>query len=292
MSLPICASKTIRGNSGSWSNPLTPITRAKENGCANAENRYTYDMEDAANLYADFQIKIAGDEAWRPNDLEFLRASILVLAEIMGGNDGFKNRIGEVLVERTDTGDHLGLAYNGRIQLSRKAPFTTWSVIHELSHAWDAAHHWKLSKALAKFTGGFNWRLLSSVRKRIPGQWDAGPRGSERIPGRYGRKPGVNAFGYFYGDKPSGSNWQFNRKEDFAESLVMYCGWGRNNALSRTAHGRIERYTLPNGAKDPIYGIADQWSDYARYFYPPDGDYTKTKRWKFIDALIHDKIQI
>ena len=123
-------------------------------------------------------------------------------------------------------------------------------------------------------------------KKRIPGQWDAGLHGAENKPGFYGRKPGVNAYGYFYGDKPSGANWRFNRKEDFAESVAMYCGWGRDNPLSKTAHGRIERYLLPNGTKDPIYGIADNWSDYARYFYPEGGDYAKTKRWKFVDELV------
>jgi hypothetical protein len=65
-----------------------------------------------------------------------------------------------------------------------------------------------------------------------------------------------------------------------------YWSMGRNNLLSRTTHGRIERYLLPNGIKDPIYNIADSWSDYARYFYPEGGDYTKTKRWKFIDDLV------
>ena len=92
---------------------------------------------------------------------------------------------------------------------------------------------------------------LSEKKKEIPEEWDAGLNGAENKPGFYGRKPGVNAYGYFYGDKPSGSNWNLNRKEDFAEFVAMYCGWGRNNPLSRTAHGRIERYLLPNGVKRP-----------------------------------------
>jgi hypothetical protein len=100
--------------------------------------------------------------------------------------------------------------------------------------------------------------------------------------------PGCNAAGYFYGDKPSGSNWQFDRREDFAESVVMYCGWGNNNELSKTAHGRIERYLLSNGRKDPIYRIADHWSDYAHWFYPPQGDYTQTKRWAFVHQLMRN----
>ena len=256
------------------------------------ERRYTFSMEQASRLFSDFQIKIAEGGNWQQSDLEFLHHAISLFAQTLGGNEIFKARLGEVLIERTHTGKSLGLAYHGRIQLSDGAPLSAWSILHELAHVWDARHQWKLSLNLETFTGGYTNPLWSSLRKRLPGQWDAGVNGAENSPGRYGRKPGVNAFGYFYGDKPSGSNWRFNRKEDFAESLVMYCGWGQNNALSRTAHGRIERYTLPNGQKDPVYGIADQWSDYAKYFYPPDGDYTKTKRWKFIDALIHNKIQI
>lgn len=242
--------------------------------------------ENITRLHADFQIKVAENGNWHARDLELLHSSIALLAEVMGGNENFQRQLGEVLIESTGTGTSLALAYKDRIKLSEKTQFSAWSVIHELAHVWDAKNKWGLSLALEKFTGGTTHPLLSSIKKRLPGQWDAGSRGAENKPGYYGRKPGVNAYGYFYGDTPSGANWHFNRKEDFAESVVMYCGWGRDNLLSKTAHGRIERYLLPNGAKDPIYGITDNWSDYARYFYPEDGDYTKTKRWKFVDELV------
>lgn len=242
--------------------------------------------EHILRLDADFQIKVAENKSWHAGDLELLYASIALFAEMMGGNENYQRQLGEVLIERTHTGASLGLAYKDRIKLSKNSQFSAWSVIHELAHVWDAKNQWKLSLALEKFTGGYTNLLLSKIKKRISGQWDAGLGGAENKPGHYGRKPGVNAYGYFYGDSPSGANWRFNRKEDFAESVAMYCGWERNNPLSTTAHGRIERYLLPNGTKDPIYGIADNWSDYARYFYPEDGDYSKTKRWKFIDELI------
>jgi hypothetical protein len=252
---------------------------------------YTSSMEQiktefVACLHTDFQIKLSEGGNWQVEDLELLSATIALLAEVMGGNEAFKRQLGEVLVERTDTGTSLGLAYKDRIKLSEKSQLSAWSVIHEFAHVWDAKNQWKLSLALEKSTGGFTNLFLSSMKKRLPGQWDAGLHGAENKPGYYGRKPGVNAFGYFYGDMPSGANWRFNRVEDFAESIAMYCGWGRNNPLSKTAYGRIERYLLPNGAIDSLYGIADNWSDYAYYFYPNDGDYTKTKRWKFVDELI------
>jgi hypothetical protein len=252
---------------------------------------YTSNMEqNETRLRVDFQIKIAENENWQTNDLELLYTSIALFAEIMGGSGNFKRQLGEILVERTDTGTSLALAYKDRIKLSEKTQFSAWSVIHELSHVWDAKNQWKLSLALEKYTGGYTNPLLSKLKKRIPSQWDAGFEGAQKKPGRYGRKPGVNAYGYFYGDSPSGANWRFNRKEDFAESVAMYCGWGRGNPLSKTAHGRIERYLLSNGTKDPIYGIADNWSDYAHYFYPEGGDYAKTKRWKFIDELVNQRV--
>jgi hypothetical protein len=241
----------------------------------------------APRLYSDFQIKLAKEKNWLADDLELLHSSIVLLSTMMGGSENFRRLLGEVLVERADTGTKLALAYKDRIQLSATGQLSAWSIIHELAHVWDAKNQWHLSLKLEEYTGGITNPKLSETKKGIPAEWDAGVGGAEKRPGFYGRKPGVNAYGYFYGDKPSGSNWQFNRKEDFAESVAMYCGWGRDNPLSKTAHGRIERYLLPNGARDPLYGIVDNWSDYARYFYPEGGDYARTKRWQFIDSVIH-----
>lgn len=246
-------------------------------------------MKDIFHHISTFNIKVEQEKNWSEQESTLLFDSIKILANLMGGQEKFIHAIGEIFIEKTDTGSSLGLAYVNRIKFNSKAHISAWSILHEISHIWDAKNTWRLSTQLEKFTGGFTDKALSSLKRFIPGQWDAGPTGALPQAGRYGRKPGCNAYGYFYGDKPSGSNWQFNRKEDFAESLVMYCGWGRENVLSKTAHGRIERYLLPDGQKDPIYGIADHWSSYAEFFYPPDGDYTKTKRWEFIDNLIHNE---
>lgn len=246
----------------------------------------SYHMRKPVNRFAKFKVKIEPQEAWSARELGDLFNAISLFTDVLGGVKQFRQQVGRVTIERSETGPHLGLAYYERIKLSAKEPFSTWSVIHELAHVWDAKNAWKLSLNLEKYTGGFTSRFLSFFKRLIPGQWDAGPHGAENRPGLYGRKPGCNAAGYFYGDKPSGSNWQFNRREDFAESVVMYCGWGNNNELSKTAHGRIERYLLSNGRKDPIYRTVDNWGDYARYFYPPQGDYTQTKRWQFVHQLM------
>jgi len=243
-------------------------------------------MSELTRRFERFQIHIPQEDLWSAEELDKLFHTLLLFAGVLGGEEALIHRIGGVRIERADIGSHLGLAYRDRIELSVRDPLTAWSVVHELAHVCDARQGWSLSLRLQAETGGFTSRLYSFITRFIPGRWDAGWRGSEQTPGRHGRKPGCNASGYFYGDKPSGSNWRFNRKEDFAESMVMYCGWGRDNELSRTAHGRIERYLLPNGTRDPVYGILDNWSDYARYFHPPQGDYTKTLRWQFIDTIL------
>lgn len=248
-------------------------------------------MENYSNQFSKLQVIIDSIQNWPEQDLRVLYHAITLLESILGGMEIFTKGLGEVIIQRSDTGSSLGLAYRGKIKFSAKSPISTWTIIHELAHTWDANQDWKLSAALVKYTGGFISKKLSAIKRFIPGQWDAGKLGSQKTAGRYGRKPGCNAAGYFYGDKPSGSNWNFNPKEDFAESLVMYCGWGRENELSKTAHGRIERYLLPNGTKDPLYGIIDNWSNYARFFYPKNGDYTKTKRWQFMNELTQDRIK-
>jgi hypothetical protein len=48
---------------------------------------------------------------------------------------------------------------------------------------------------------------------------------------------------------------------------------------------------LKNGEKDP-FNIVDNWMDYAQRFYPDQGDYTKTKRWQFVDELVHGRIEV
>jgi hypothetical protein len=239
-----------------------------------------------SNEFSKLLIHVDQIQNWPAHDLMILHRAVDLFASILGGSEVFANQFGGLNIERTETGTSLGLAYRGRIKFNAKSPLSEWTVMHELAHAWDAKRDWGFSETLRKYTGGFIHKKLSALKRWMPGQWDAGKLGPQKAAGLYGRKPGCNAAGYFYGDLPSGSNWNFNPKEDFAESLVMYCGWGRDNELSKTAQGRIERYRLPNGAKDPLYGITDNWSDYARFFYPQNGDYTRTKRWQFIDELI------
>jgi hypothetical protein len=227
---------------------------------------------------------------WSRDELDRLYRSIGLLAGIMGRREKFIQNLGGVTVQKADMGSHGGEALAHHVHLSTKGSFTAWTVVHEFAHAWDANHDWKLSVALEKYTGGATRPLLSWVKKLV-GLSDTKFFAAEDRSGRRGRKPGCNAAGYFYGDKPSGSNWKFNRVEDFAESVAMYVGWGRSNDLSNWAEARIKRYLLENGATDKKFG-RDYWTHYAKYFYPQGGDYTKTKRWKFVEELVKGRIKV
>lgn len=259
-----------------------------------------YARDKLAQLKADYQVEVLADWGeengeWKPGtwsgaELDRLHTAIDLMVNMMGSKEKFVDHLGGVTVRKSDIGSHGGEALAHRVTLSIKGSFSSWTVVHEFAHAWDANYGWRLSRLLEKYTGGFTSRPLSIVR-RLVRLADSGFLNPERKPGRYGRWPGCNRAGYFYGDKPSGSNWSFNRLEDFAESVAMYIGWERGNDLSQHARNRIARYQLKNGDKDP-FNIIDNWMDYARRFYPDNGDYTKTKRWQFVDDLVNERIAI
>jgi len=259
-----------------------------------------YAQAKLAQLKMDYQVDVLADwgdgegawqtGTWSKAELDKLDSAIALIAGIMGGGDKFVRHIGGVTVRKADIGSHGGEALAHRVSLSTKGTFSSWTVVHEFAHAWDANHGWKLSRQLEKYTGGFTSPFLS-LMKRMVRLSDSGFLNPEQKPGRFGRRPGCNRAGYFYGDRPSGSNWSFNRVEDFAESVAMYIGWERGNDLSNWAEARIKRYLLENGASDKNFGV-DNWTDYAKYFYPDGGDYTKTKRWQFVDDLVNARIVV
>jgi hypothetical protein len=259
-----------------------------------------YVQSKLAQLEMDYQVEIVADwgegegewqtGTWTKAELDRLHDQLALMADIMGGSEKFVRSIGGVTVRKADIGSHGGEALAHRVTFSTKGSFSAWTAVHEFAHAWDANHGWRLSRQLEKYTRGYTSPPLAWVM-RFMGLSDSGRFNPENKPGRYGRRPGCNRAGYFYGDKPSGSNWSFNRLEDFAESVAMYMGWGRNNDLSNWAEARVRRYLLENGASDKNFGV-DNWTDYARYFYPENGDYTKTKRWQFVDDLLNGRIGI
>jgi hypothetical protein len=123
--------------------------------------------------------------------------------------------------------------------------------MHELAHAWDANFNWKLSDYLERYTGGYTNTVLAGIKKAV-GNCDID-----------NRLPGCNYAGYYYGGKaPKGSDKNFNKKQDFAESVTAYFHTD----------------------------IAEQWvHDFKGTFYESNlynSDYTKTARWQFVDGLL------
>lgn len=237
----------------------------------------------------------AEDGSWRPGDwlkdeLEHLQRTIGLLVSAMGGGGKFIENLNGVTIQKADIGTHGGEALQHRVSLSKKRRLSPWTVVHELAHAWDANYGWNLSVALEKYTGGWTSYPLGVIRRVWFGA-DARVFRAENAPGLRGRLPGCNAAGYFYANLPSGSDWNFNRKEDFAESVAMYLGWDKGNDLSDWAKTRIQLHTLANGEPHPRFGT-DNWADYRKYFYPENGDYSQTLRWKFVDELFKGKISI
>lgn len=265
----------------------------------NADNSHA--SQKLTQLKSEYEVEVVSDwgpdtdgkwrnGSWSKDELDRLYKSIGLLAGMMKSRNVFIQNLGGVTVQKDDIGPHGGEAQAHLVRFNSKGSFSAWTVIHEFAHAWDANHNWKLALALQKYTGGSTRPLLSWLKKLV-GLSDSRFFTSEDKPGRRGRRPGCNAAGYFYGDKPSGSNWKFNRLEDFAESVAMYVGWGRSNDLSDWAEARIKRYLMQDGASDKNFG-KDYWTYYSRYFYPEGGDYTKTLRWKFVEELVKGRINI
>jgi hypothetical protein len=123
-----------------------------------------------------------------------------------------------------------------------------------MAHAWDNRSRKRLSARLEQYTGGRTnplrglvWRVTHKL----------GMDSEEELAGH-------NKAGYYYGDvPPAGSDRNFNRQEDFAESVAAY-------VLPAEAQRRVrEKYENDDRYRDLL-------------FYE---DYTQTLRHRFIDGL-------
>lgn len=196
---------------------------------------------------------------WSLDELNILQKAVTDLANAMGGPDKFFANIGRPITINQVEMKYRGLASVHGIKFTAASiSIDIWTVVHELAHVWDANYGWRLSKALQTYTGG-RTDPVAMFFKRQRGQCD-----EDR------RFPGCNRFGYFYGDTPpAGSDQNFNRKEDFAESVTAY--------------------VYP----DLVQTRVDHFKDDARYrdvlYYP---DYTQTKRWAFVDELFKGTIVV
>jgi hypothetical protein len=169
----------------------------------------------------------------------------------MKGANKFIENIGGVTVSQ-DPINARALTYPHRIKFtSSSVSIDSWTVVHELAHAWDANFNWGLSKKLEKYTGGYT-SINAAASK-----WKAGECDLNQM------LPGCNNAGYFFGGiTPAGSDANFNRFEDFAESVTAYI-------YPIEAQRKVVKYKEMVG--------------YEFLFYQ---DYTKLPRWIFINDLL------
>jgi hypothetical protein len=195
---------------------------------------------------------------WSLDELNTLQKGVADLAIAMGGPEKFIQNIGRIGISQVEM-RHRGLASIHGIKFTASSiSIDTWTVVHELAHVWDANSRWRLSKALEAYTGGYtNW--VAMLIKKGRGNCDEG-----------GRWPGCNRFGYFYGDvPPAGSDQNFNRKEDFAESVTAY-------VYPAEVQRRVDRFKEDDKYQELLY--------YA--------DYTQTQRWSFVQDLVTGSIVV
>jgi hypothetical protein len=193
---------------------------------------------------------------WSLEELNTLQKGVTDLATAMGGPDKFIENIGSITISQVEM-KHRGLASVHGIKFTAsEISIDPWTVVHELAHVWDANSGWRLSKTMESYTGG-RTNLVAMAFKRIRGECD-----------ETGRLPGCNRFGYFYGDvPPAGSDRNFNRREDFGESVTAY-------VYPALVQARVDRFKDDASYRDLLY-------------YP---DYTQTPRWAFVDGLIKGTI--
>lgn len=195
---------------------------------------------------------------WSLDELHSLQQGVADLAGAMGGPDQFVHNLGRMTISQEDI-KYRGLATSRGVKFtSSPVSIDAWTVVHELGHVWDAHHGWRLSRALESYTGGYT-NLVAMFVKKLRGEFD-----EER------RRPGCNRYGYFYGDvPPAGSDENFNRKEDFAESVAAY-------VYPALVQRRVDRFKDDERYRDVLY-------------YP---DYTQTRRWAFVDGLAKGTIVV
>jgi hypothetical protein len=193
---------------------------------------------------------------WSLDELHTLQSSISGLANAMGGTRAFIDKLGGIIISQ-EAIKYRGLASSRGVKFtSSPVSIDQWTVVHELAHVWDAHSKWRLSKALEDYTGGYT-SLIAMLVKR----WRTGFDEERRL-------PGCNRFGYFYGDvPPAGSDQNFNRKEDFAESVAGY-------VYPLLVQPRVDRFKDDERYRSLLY-------------YP---DYTETKRWSFVKGLIEGTV--
>jgi len=144
---------------------------------------------------------------WTRTKLGTVYEVVSHLSIAMGGPEAFKTKLGGVTIDQQPI-RNPGQTIGHNVTL-RESGFAEWAAVHELAHVWNNNSGQKLSEGLETFTGGHT--DPGAMREFLR----AGLNDTAL--------PGCNKAGYFYGDiPPKGSDINFNRSEDFSESVAAY----------------------------------------------------------------------
>jgi hypothetical protein len=135
------------------------------------------------------------DGDWQERELQLLEVVYDHFTEVCGVNP----LTFQVNIQLAHTGINCVLA-SGVICYNANA-LTTWTITHELAHAWDKANGWQFSQRMLKATrSGFLCKAIHRLRPKWQFFWY-----------RVGSPP-----------PPCGVDKNFNSVEDFAEAVTAF----------------------------------------------------------------------
>ena len=147
-------------------------------------------------------------KSWESSDGVKLLTTAYSMSQTIGGINNLRSILPTLTIDNDET-RYLGLTRGSHVSLNTSVELTQWTITHELGHVFDFNYKMNLSRELEQFTGG----------KTDPSQGVAFMSNLTNCSESF--SPGCNNAGYYYGGiPPKGSDSNFNRKEDFAESFA------------------------------------------------------------------------
>jgi RHS repeat-associated protein len=203
---------------------------------------------------------------WSLNELYIVQGAVQNMDKAM--NDRMSNLIGEVSITKDTKACGRGCTRGNKIELIDNGllPLVSPSSRNSLSNYYVVAKssdinfdQWSVVHELGHVWDNKKFGFLHIQLV----QWTNGGWGPGNDCKKSKALPGCNNYLYNYGDyPPKGSDGNFNAKEDFAESVAAY-------VFPIEAQKQVQKY---------------QRGEYRQYLFYTD--YTKTKRWAFINSLI------
>jgi len=157
--------------------------------------------------------------SWQLTELETVLNGVSDFARLMGGAQQFRDNLGGVRFMRMAMSDPgLEMAHKVWLKSIGSGGFSgqwegTWTVVHELAHAWNAVNNRQFSQGLEDYTGG------KTTRRD----------------------------GYTYGGTPpKGADDNFTRGEDWAESVAAFIYPGKAQAYIQEFYANVPKFQYSN----------------------------------------------